>query len=208
MCCAADEVGMGEHSSLGPIDPQYPIPTPVGSHQIPAHSIIDQFEMAKADINTEAELLAWLPILRQYAPGLLARCDEAIRMSKELVDEWAYTYMHADKNDPRRKQLAEQMAEFLSDRSFFKSHSRRINRDQAQTNGFDVSELEADDDIQDMVLSVYHAAVQTHRSAPIAKIIENQNGRVFYRETTQANGPFGGEKVENWDLDSKDADDE
>ncbi len=44
MCCAADSVVMGDHSSLGPIDPQIPMQTPVGTRNIGAHAVLEQFE--------------------------------------------------------------------------------------------------------------------------------------------------------------------
>ncbi len=40
---AADEIIMGRHSFIGPIDPQFILNTPVGIQAIPAHAIIEQF---------------------------------------------------------------------------------------------------------------------------------------------------------------------
>lgn len=68
---AADEIVMGQHSQLGPIDPQFIISTPEGSRSAPAKAILNQFERAKAECSDPANLAAWMPILRAYIPGLL-----------------------------------------------------------------------------------------------------------------------------------------
>lgn len=181
MCCAADSIVMGDHSSLGPIDPQLPMQTPVGTRTTAAHAILEQFEKAKGDIRNNADLLPWLPILRQYAPGLLAECDDAIALSSQLAHEWAYKYMHQDKSDDKAKELAKSMAEFLSNREAFKNHGRRISREQASSNGFDVDRLEEDQREQDLVLSIFHATMHAHESTPLQKIVENHKGRNVVR---------------------------
>lgn len=43
---AADEIIMGKHSFLGPIDPQFILNTGIGIQAVPAHAIIEQFEIA------------------------------------------------------------------------------------------------------------------------------------------------------------------
>ena len=47
LALAADEIVMGQHSQLGPIDPQFIISTPEGPRSAPAKAILNQFEMAK-----------------------------------------------------------------------------------------------------------------------------------------------------------------
>lgn len=187
MCCAADDVVMGLHSSLGPIDPQLGIQTPVGNRSTAAHAILDQFEMAKEEIGSNQDLLPWLPILRQYAPGLLAESDEAIDLSLELAEEWAKEFMHD--GDPDADEKAQKMAEYLADRHRFKSHSRRISREQAAKNGFNVTALEADQNLQDLVLSVFHSTIHTHDATPVVKIIENHNGRAFMKSSQSQPAP-------------------
>ncbi|MFC6836985.1 SDH family Clp fold serine proteinase [Halomarina ordinaria] len=179
MCCAADEVVMGNHSSLGPIDPQIGIQTQTGVRTTAAQAILDQFEMAKSEISTNTDLLAWLPILRQYAPGLVAECEEAKELSIDLAEEWATQYMHG--GDPDAEQKARQLAEYLANRREFKSHSRRISREQAAENGFNVTALEDDQDLQDLVLAVFHATSHTHNGTPLVKLIENHTGRAFMK---------------------------
>ena len=48
MALSADEILMGAHSQIGPIDPQMTISTPSGPRSASAQAIKDQFEMAVA----------------------------------------------------------------------------------------------------------------------------------------------------------------
>lgn len=175
MCCAADKVVMGSHSSLGPIDPQMHLPTTPRGHSTAAFAVLDQFEMASSDIETYSDLTVWKPILDKIDPGTLAECNEAIELSKTLAKEWAEEYMHNGKKNANK--ISEELAEFLSDRRAFKSHSRRIDRSQASKNGFEIKELEQDDTLQDLVLSIFHSTMLAHENTELVKIIENQNGR-------------------------------
>lgn len=177
MCCAADEVIMGNHSSIGPIDPQFVVETPFNYRLTPAFAILNQFELAQDSITSYQDLIPWQPLLQQYPPGLLAECIEAIELSQALAREWGRKYMHADKDSTEAETRAELMAEYLSNRPHFKSHSRRINRTKAKEHGFEVTSLENDQDLQDAVLSVFHAAMHTHGARPVEKIIENHNQR-------------------------------
>ena len=47
--CAADELVLGEHSFLGPTDPQMPVQTINGLEFVPAQAILDEFERAKLE---------------------------------------------------------------------------------------------------------------------------------------------------------------
>src|SRR5579885_3071525 len=52
IACAADEIVMGKHSFLGPIDPQFIMNTSLGARSIPAQAILEQFEIAKRNVMT------------------------------------------------------------------------------------------------------------------------------------------------------------
>ena len=85
---SADEIVMGDHSQLGPIDPQFQIITPEGPRAAPAKAILDQFERAKIECRDPANLPAWMPILRSYAPGLLAQCEDSRELAEGMVSQW------------------------------------------------------------------------------------------------------------------------
>jgi hypothetical protein len=179
---AADEIVMGAHSQLGPIDPQFTIFTPEGPRSAPAQAIKDQFEMAREQCEANPTSVAvWLPILRSYGPGLLAQCDHQRALAEQLVGTWLARYMLADESDPEAKARA--VAHWFADFTYFRSHGRRVSRDDARARGLKVTDLEADDALQDAVLSVHHAVMHTTSGTPAVKLIENQHGRAFIQMT-------------------------
>lgn len=181
MCCAADEVVMANHSALGPTDPQMFIPTETGQRMVPAQAIVDQFEDVEEKAKAGEPIVHYAPILHQYDPGLLQEAKEAVDLSKQLAKEWAENYMFSNQNDASRK--ANDLAKYLSDRQNFLSHYRRIGRDRLlDETDMAITELEADDDLQDLVLSVFHATVAAHSHNRVIKIIENNYGSNYSRK--------------------------
>ena len=71
IACAADEVVMGKHSFIGPIDPQLQLQTGLGVRLVPAQAIVDQFAQAVLECQDATKIRAWLPMLTQYGPDLL-----------------------------------------------------------------------------------------------------------------------------------------
>lgn len=135
---ASDEIVMGKHSQLGPIDPQ--LITPQGS--IPARAILDQFDRAKDECSKNPALLgAWLPILQQYGPALIEQCENAEKLAKRLTTEWLASYMFADSEDGQAK--AERVANYFADHRLHQSHSLGIDRDQARRRGVRIRNLES-----------------------------------------------------------------
>lgn len=54
-----------------------------------------------------------------------------------------------------------------------------MGRDQAREVGLIVSDLEANEQVQDTVLSIHHATMHTFSATAVAKIIENHRGRAW-----------------------------
>lgn len=181
LSCAADEIVMGLHSSLGPIDPQMILPGAGGGVTVaPAQAILDQFALALEDCQDPKKLGAWLPILPQYGPALLVQCDEALDLAEKLVADWLRRWMLA--GDSQRKRKSTRIAKALADHGEFKSHGRPIHRDAAQALGLRVTPLEDDQELQDLVLSVFHATTHVFSASLMAaKIVENQTGRAFVK---------------------------
>jgi hypothetical protein len=170
---AANEIVMGAHSQLGPIDPQ--LVSARGN--IPARAVIDQFERAKRECSKDPSLLgAWLPIIQQYGPALIDQCYSAEELSRRLVREWIGTYMFAGQQNARRR--AAQVARYFASYSIHRSHSLGINRDQARERGVVVTDLEDDQALQDAVLSVHHATLHTFSGLAV-KIVENHAGSAW-----------------------------
>lgn len=179
IACASNQILMGKHSFIGPIDPQLTLQTPLGLRSIPAQAIIDQFERAKVECEDPKKLAAWMPILSQYGPDLLIESQNALDLSMKLVSEWLEKYMFAGREDA--KTLAADITTKLANHNEFKSHSYHISREQAGSAGMKLSigDLEDDQELQDLVLSVFHATTITLKGTTAVKIIENQMGKAY-----------------------------
>ena len=173
---ASKEVVMGKHSSLGPIDPQF--------GALAAHGVIEEFSRARDEINAnQMAIPLWQPILAKYSPTLIGECEKAIHWAEEMTKEWLTTGMFA--GDPDAQQKAERIYAELADHALTKSHARHISMKRAQEMGIKVAALEDDDDLQEAVLTVHHACIQTLNATPAIKLIENHNG-VASIQTMQA----------------------
>lgn len=185
LACAADEIVMGRHSQLGPIDPQMVIQTELGVRMVPAEAILQQFEMAKEQCDDETTLAVWYPILRQYGPDLLIQCEHASDHAQDLVADWLGRYMFADRDNPAEQ--AEEAAKALAAREEHLSHGRPLRRDYLQDElGFEIDDLETPQEFQDRVLTVYHAFNLTFASTNATKLIENHEGRSFVKQVSAA----------------------
>ena len=131
--CAADAIVMGEHSSLGPTDPQFILNTALGKRVAPAQAIIDQFEAAKKECQDPKLLAAWLPMLSHFGPDLLIQCANASTLSRDLVQKWLTTYMFKGAADATQKATA--VADWLANHNAFKSHGRHIGRKELEAKG-------------------------------------------------------------------------
>lgn len=179
LALSANEIVMGQHSQLGPIDPQFILSTPEGPRTAPAKAILNQFELAKAQCKDPSNLPAWLPILRSYAPGLLTQCEQSRSLAVGMVSSWLKRFMLAGEPDADRK--AEEIAAWFADYDAFQSHGRRVGLEQAIQKGVKVTALEADPRLQDAALSVHHATMHTFSGTRASKIIENHHGRAWIR---------------------------
>lgn len=178
--CSANRIVMGKHSYLGPIDPQMPVGGPMGF--APAQAILDQFELAKRECSDPSRLPPWAPILEQYGPALIVQCREQIALSRELVGKWLRTYMFAGAQGGARRAL--KVSKALAKHETFRSHGRHIDREQCRTlggKGLVVDDLEADQQLQDLVLSVYHATTITFTGTQCVKVVENHLGKAFLK---------------------------
>lgn len=180
MSLACDEILMATHSQLGPIDPQLRLQTPEGPRSAPAQAILDQFEMAKGECQEPRNIGAWLPLLRSLAPGLIAQCIHSREQAERFVTEQLSAHMFGG-----NRQKAAEVAKWFADFSRFKSHGRPVTMEDAVDRGLNVSRLEDDQTLQDLVLSVHHAVRHTFNDTGTTKLIENHHGRAYIEITGQ-----------------------
>lgn len=164
IACAAKEIIMGAHSSLGPIDPQF--------NGIPAYSIIKEFEDAQKDISTHPEDIGyWGIILNKYPAAFIYRAQEAIDLSSELVKGWLKSGMFKER--PRKATF---VVKRLNEHDKSKEHGRHFDAEYCKKIGLNVVDLENDQTLQNDVLSVHHAFMITFANfAPVVKIIQYSN---------------------------------
>ncbi len=155
------EIIMGKQSNLGPIDPQ------MGG--VACQAVLDEFEQAKDDIQknpTSASL--WQVIVSKYHPTFLVSCKNSIDWSEKLVEEWLMRNM-CNKD----RTLAKKILKEFSDHKINKSHSRHISKDKCKEIGLKIVDMEDDNDLQDLILTVHHSFMHTFAHTNSTKIVEN-----------------------------------
>lgn len=175
LACACDEIIMGKHSAIGPIDPQITFPTATGYFTAPAQSLLSEFEQAKAEVIANPNVAPiWISKLKNLPHGILDICRNTTQLSIEKVSLWLRSYMFKD--DPDGETKANDIAEWLGTASNHLTHGRPIPYNIARDKGLKIIELESDQNLQEKVLSVFHSSIVTIDVTPCVKIIENQNG--------------------------------
>lgn len=170
IACSAKTIIMGQHSSLGPIDPQL--------NGLPAHGVIEEFQRAYREIKEDASKIPiWQPIIAKYLPTFIGECEKSIEWSEEMTRNWLITGMLKD--SPERDKVADKIILELADHSLTKSHARHISMDQCREIGLKVEALEDDPKLQDAVLSVHHACIHTLDATNAIKLVENHLGTSF-----------------------------
>lgn len=176
IACACREIVMGQHSSLGPIDPQF--------RGLPAHGVVEEFRRAYEEIRQDpVKAAVWQPVIAKYNPTLIGECEKAIDWSNDMAREWLLTGMLKD--DPEAKVKADAILAEVSDHALTKSHARHLSASRCAGLGLRVTPLEEDQKLQDAVLSVHHAAILTLAGTQAYKIIENHKGVAFIKIAQQ-----------------------
>lgn len=167
-CCACEKIYMGKNSFLGPIDPQISFyRSDRQKITAPAQSIIDEFDRAKEETKKNPDIVAYNPILLQYAPSLVTICKNAVARSKILVKQWLEEYHGL----PAKK--ASSIANWLGQHNKHKDHGRPLSIKDLNEKGMNVIPLESDQALQDAALSLYHAIDCFFTATNASKIIEN-----------------------------------
>lgn len=170
IACSAHQIVMGKHSSLGPVDPQ------IGG--VPAHGIVEEFQRAHDEIRTDPSKLAvWQFVLQKYPPNLVGECQKAIDWSGEIVEKNLRERMLNGKENI--DDLVARVKEELCNHAVSLSHSRHLPAEKCREIGLEILNLEDDQKLQDLVLTVHHATMQTIFNTPAFKIIQNHKGQAF-----------------------------
>lgn len=161
------EIIMGSQSALGPIDPQ------LGG--VACQSVKDEFDKAVEDIRKRPTSLGlWQVIVSKYTPTFLTECENAVKWSEELVRKWL---REANENIDANQVIKV----FLNHKNTY-SHNRHISREDCIKAGLiNVKQLEADQELQDALLSLHHCYMILLDKFLIAKVVENSIGSCFFQ---------------------------
>ena len=131
---------MDNKSELGPTDPQFIFKRDGNSIMAPAQAILDQFKTANSEITKNPSCLpAWIPILNQYGPSLLRECENAIDLTKKLVETWLNKYMFKDEQEREKK--AEEIAKTFASNNLHLSHKKMIGIEEIKGLGIKVIDM-------------------------------------------------------------------
>ena len=168
IACACKEIVMGKQSSIGPIDPQF------GS--MAALGVLEEFNRAAEEIKENpGKIPLWQSIYAKIPAGFLTECQQAVDWSEQLVRNWLKSGMFNGQKDAAQR--TRKIVDALNNHHDTKAHGRHIDADRAREIGLSVVDLESDNELQDLVLTVHHACMHTFSDAQrLQKIIENQNG--------------------------------
>lgn len=173
---AADRIIMGRQSQLGPIDPQMP----AGGRIVSAIAILDQFERAKKEISEDRDQAhLWAPILPSLGPALLQEAQNAIDYSEQIVADWLEKYMFngIDNANQKALEVAKHFSRGSGDGHKKKSHGRRIDCNEAKSQGLNIKDLETSQDLQEAALTAYHLLTIIFEKSPALKILASQQGK-------------------------------
>lgn len=156
------EIMMGKQSCLGPFDPQ------IGG--VACQSVLKEFEKAKEDIKNNPHALGlWQVIFSKYNPTFLVTCEQAIELSDDLADD-ILSKTISDKG--KRKEILKA----FNNNDTTKVHSRHISKERCKEVGLTIIDMENDQHLQDMILSLHHCYMIYLEQTIVTKIVENNIG--------------------------------
>jgi len=133
IACSCREIYLCKHSNLGPIDPQLA--------GIPAYGVLKEFETACKEVKDDpAKIPIWQPIISQYRPTFLSRCENAILQSNSFVKQQLATVMFHGQPDAKMK--AAKIVKSLTHYARNRMHDRHIHYEEALSLGLNVKLIE------------------------------------------------------------------
>lgn len=171
MACSCKEIIMGKQSSLGPIDPQF--------NGIPAQAVLTEFERAKDEIKKDpSSIPLWQMIISKYDPTFLDSCQKAIEWSEDILKFSLENYMFEDNCDSN----IEVIMNVLGSHSNTKAHDRHLSPKTCQELGLNVSMMEDDDELQEIILSIHNYCMGIFYNCPTFKIFANNHGKILKQD--------------------------
>lgn len=161
-------VMMARHSNLGPIDPQH--------GDMAMNDILSDFDRMAGQVleNPQAELI-WRSRVSMYPMGYETYCRQALAQARHIGEKALETGMFAGKADGGEQARA--VVNHFMATEVNLTHGRHIHRETCQESGLAVDEIEADQALQDAIMTVHHANMISFHVSNSVKTVENSEGR-------------------------------
>lgn len=182
----ANEILMGEMSSLGPIDAQMV----TNNKRFAADAFLMGLDKIKEECATSGRLNpAYIPILQQISPGEIQSCENAQSFSKTLVKDWLSKYkfndwvehssdgrpVTADEKNIRAQEIADQ----LSKHSQWLTHSRNLKIADLQEIGLKIIDYSQDTKLNEAITGYYALLKMSFEKTNISKIYETAESQIY-----------------------------
>jgi hypothetical protein len=195
MAMAGDEILMGPHSGLGPIDAQIFYQ----GKRFSADALLEGMEKIKKEVvDTQTLNRAYIPILQGISPGELQNAENALSFAKILVTQWLAQYKfrtwttHSSNGQPvtpqEKEQRAKEIADSLCDHRFWKTHGRSIKIDDFERMRLKITDYSKIPDLNDAIVR-YHTLLQMTFATNLYKIFETADSQVMRFLTPQLPPP-------------------
>lgn len=170
LALSGDSITIHPSATLGPIDPQI--------DGIPARSIKRGFENAKTKIKDEGpqSLPAYVPLIQKYTLHLLEICEDAEKLSKELVGDWLKAKMLKGKDEAEINKVVE----YFSAYDKHLTHSRPLFYNKIKDYGLNISV--PDKKVQELMWEIHLLVSGFLNGSPFYKLYENAHGISWGRQ--------------------------
>lgn len=170
IACSSKEIIMGHQSCIGPFDPFV--------NGVSAFAVFEEFMRASDEIEEKPHTLPlWQTMLSKYPPAFLEQCEKAIELANSIVPTWLKSSMFKNISPDVQSANIQNIMDSLNNPGHTKEHSRHIHFDKAKELGLNVTSLESEQKLQELVLSLHHAYTATFLNCNTAKLIESHHGR-------------------------------
>ena len=182
---AADEILMGETSSLGPIDAQIKHNGKIYS----AEAFLEGLRKIRDHSESERRLdIAYIPILQNISPGEIQHCENVQAFSRRLVTNWLKSYKfkywstHSSTGQPvsegDKEERATQIATTLCNHSYWLTHGRSIKIQDLKDMRLIITDYRENPILNEAIMR-YYTLLRMSFDTNIYKIYETSKTQVY-----------------------------
>nr|WP_321265227.1 hypothetical protein [uncultured Sphaerochaeta sp.] len=194
----ANEILMGDMSTLGPIDAQMI----TNNKRFAADAFLMGLDKIKEECAASGRLNpAYIPILQQISPGEIQSCENAQSFSRSLVKEWLSKYKfeswETHSSDGRgvteqeKIQKAEEIATNLCNHSRWLSHGRNLKISDLQAMGLKINDYSHNTALNNAITGYYALLKMSFEKTNMFKIFETPTSQIYRFAATQViNNPL------------------